>query len=177
MEIIQLGNPILRDKAKFVEDVNHPRIQELVDNLLITVKQANGVGIAAPQVGASDRIFIVASRPNPRYPHAPEMEPTAMINPKILDRTNETVKGWEGCLSIPGIRGSVPRYRTIEVEYSDRNSKLHKQELTDFVARIFQHELDHLDGIVFLDRLETNRDIITEQEYQKLVSSEKAISC
>ena len=172
MEIIQLGNPILRDKAEFVENINDSRIQELVDNVLITVKQANGVGIAAPQVGASDRIFIVASRPNPRYPHAPEMEPIAMINPKILTRTNETIKGWEGCLSIPGIRGCVPRDRAIEVEYSDRYGKLHKQELTDFVARIFQHELDHLDGIVFLDRLETTYDIITEQEYLKLVTSD-----
>jgi peptide deformylase len=171
MEIVQLGNPILRDKAEFVENVDAPQIQELVDNLLITVKQANGVGIAAPQVGVSNRIFIVASRPNPRYPHAPEMEPTAMINPKILARSNETVKGWEGCLCIPGIRGSVPRDRAIEVEYTDRYGKLHKQELTDFVARIFQHELDHLDGIVFLDRLETTHDIITEQEYQKLVAN------
>jgi len=171
MEIIQLGNPILRSKAEFVENIEDLRIQQLVDNLLITVKQANGMGIAAPQVGASDRIFIVASRPNPRYPHAPEMEPTAMINPKILARSNETVKAWEGCLSIPGIRGSVPRDRAIEVEYSDRHGKLHQQQLTDFVARIFQHELDHLDGIVFLDRLETNHDIMTEQEYQKLVAN------
>ncbi|OWY65573.1 peptide deformylase [cyanobacterium TDX16] len=170
MEIIQLGNPILRSKAEFVENVNDPQIQQLIDDLLITVKQANGVGIAAPQVGVIDRIFIVASRPNPRYPHAPEMEPTPMINPKILARSHESVKGWEGCLSIPGIRGSVPRDRAIEVEYSDRYGKLHKQELSDFVARIFQHELDHLDGIVFLDRLETHHDIITEQEYQKLVS-------
>jgi peptide deformylase len=173
MEIIQLGNPILRDKAELVKDVNDPRIQQLVDNLLVTVKQANGVGIAAPQVGASDRIFIVASRPNPRYPNAPEMEPTPMINPKILACSNESVKGWEGCLSIPGIRGFVPRDRAIAVEYSDRHGKLHKQELTDFVARIFQHELDHLDGIVFLDRLETTRDIITEQEYQKSVTSDQ----
>ncbi|NHC33064.1 peptide deformylase [Scytonema millei] len=170
MEIIQLGNPILRSKAEFVENIDEPQIQQLIDDLLITVKQTNGVGIAAPQVGVGDRIFIVASRPNPRYPHAPEMEPTPMINPKILARSSESVKGWEGCLSIPGIRGSVPRDRSIEVEYSDRYGKLHKQELTDFVARIFQHELDHLDGIVFLDRLETNYDIITEQEYQKLVS-------
>lgn len=171
MEIIQLGNPILRDKARFVENIDAPHTQNLVDNLLITVKQANGVGLAAPQVGVSDRIFIVASRPNPRYPHAPEMEPTPMINPKIVARSNESVKGWEGCLSIPGIRGSVPRDRAIQVEYSDRHGKLHQQELTDFIARIFQHELDHLDGIVFLDRLETNHDIITEQEYQKLVAS------
>ncbi|MDV2996729.1 MAG: Peptide deformylase [Chroococcidiopsis sp. SAG 2025] len=170
MEIIQLGNPILRSQAEFVENIDEPQIQQLIDDLLITVKQTNGVGIAAPQVGVGDRIFIVASRPNPRYPHAPEMEPTPMINPKISARSSESVKGWEGCLSIPGIRGSVPRDRAIEVEYSDRYGKLHKQELSDFVARIFQHELDHLDGIVFLDRLETNYDLITEQEYQKLVS-------
>lgn len=169
LEIIQLGNPLLRAKAQFVENIQDRRIQKLINNLIATVNQANGVGIAAPQVAHSDRLFIVASRPNPRYPNAPEMEPTAMINPRILAHSSEIVKGWEGCLSIPGIRGSVPRYQAIEVEYSDRNGKLQKQELTDFVARVFQHEYDHLDGIVFLDRLESTQDLITEQEYQKRI--------
>lgn len=169
LEVIELGNPILRQTAQFVEDVSSDRIQTLVDNLLVTVKEANGVGIAAPQVAQSDRLFIVASRPNLRYPHAPTMEPTAMLNPQILAHSYETVKGWEGCLSIPGIRGNVPRYQAIEVEYTDRNGKRHKQELTDFVARIFQHELDHLDGIVFVDRLESTQDMITEREYQRIL--------
>ena len=168
LDVIELGNPILRQKAQFVQDVQSDRIQTLVENLLVTVKEANGVGIAAPQVAQSDRLFIVASRPNLRYPTAPTMEPTAMLNPQILSHSDETVKGWEGCLSIPGIRGEVPRYQAIEVEYTGRDGKLYKQELTDFVARIFQHELDHLDGIVFIDRVESTQDIITEREYQRL---------
>ncbi|OKH25807.1 peptide deformylase [Chroogloeocystis siderophila] len=168
-EVVQLGHPLLRTKAQDVENIEEQRIQTLVDDLIATVGQAQGVGIAAPQVAESFRLFIVASRPNPRYPYAPTMEPTAMINPKILAHSTEVVKGWEGCLSIPGIRGSVPRYQSIEVEYSDRNGKKQKQELTDFVARIFQHELDHLDGIVFLDRMESTLDLVTEQEYQKRI--------
>lgn len=95
-----------------------------------------------------------------------------MLNPKIIAHSSEVVKGWEGCLSIPGIRGTVLRYQAVEVEYTTRDGKLHRQELTDFVARIFQHELDHLDGIVFLDRLESTQDIITEQEYQKRIVSQ-----
>jgi len=129
------------------------------------------VGIAAPQIAASYRLFIVASRPNARYPHAPEMQPTAMINPRIIANSSEMVKGWEGCLSVPGVRGLVPRYQTIQIEYTDRNGNLQKQELTDFIARIFQHEYDHLEGLVFLDRVENNRDLISEEEYQKLISS------
>ena len=168
LEVIELGNPILRQKAQPVEDVQSERIQTLVDNLLITVQKTNGVGIAAPQVAQSDRLFIMASRPNLRYPNAPTMEPTAMINPRLLAHADETVTEWEGCLSIPGIRGKVPRYRAIEVEYTGRDGKLHKQELTDFVARIFQHELDHLDGIVFIDRIDSTQDLITEREYQRL---------
>jgi len=97
------------------------------------------------------------------------MEPSAMLNPRILARSDEMVKGWEGCLSIPGVRGLVPRYRAIEVEYISRDGKLLRLELTDFVARIFQHEYDHLDGIVFLDRVESTQDILPEQEYQQRI--------
>ncbi len=167
--IIQLGDPQLRQKAAWVDNIQDESIQQLIDELIATVAQANGVGIAAPQVAQPYRLFIVASRPNPRYPNAPEMEPTAMINPRIVTHSSKVIKGWEGCLSVPGIRGLVPRYQAIEVEYSDRNGKLQRQELTDFVARIFQHEYDHLDGIVFVDRLETTLDMITEQEYQNRV--------
>jgi peptide deformylase len=164
--IIQLGNPTLRQKSTLVENIPDDRIQKLIENLMATVAQANGVGIAAPQVAQLYRLFIVASRPNPRYPNAPEMEPTVMINPIITAHSTEIVKGWEGCLSVPGIRGLVPRYQTIEVEYTDKDGNLHKRELTDFVARIFQHEYDHLDGIVFIDRVDSTLDLITEQEYQ-----------
>lgn len=170
-KIIQLGNPILREKAAEIENIQDEQIQKLIEDLLATVADSNGVGIAAPQIAEQKRLFIVASRPNPRYPNAPEMQPTAMINPKITAHSNEIVKGWEGCLSIPGIRGLVPRYQAIEVEYTDRRGKLQKQELTDFVARIFQHEYDHFEGIVFLDRVESTFDIMTEQEYQQRIVS------
>lgn len=167
LEISQLGNPILRQTARPVEE--NTDINFLIDALIATATAANGVGIAAPQVSEPYRLFIVASRPNPRYPHAPTMEPTAMINPTILSHSDQIVKDWEGCLSIPGLRGLVPRYRAIEVEYTDRWGKRQHQQLTDFVARIFQHELDHLDGILFVDRLNI-LDLVTEQEYQRLIS-------
>jgi peptide deformylase len=169
LPIMQLGNPILRQQSTLIDNIHDQKIQKLIENLMATVAQANGVGIAAPQLAESHRLFIVASRPNARYPNAPEMAPTAMINPKIIAHSTEIVKGWEGCLSVPGIRGFVPRYQAIAVEYIDRNSNLQQQELTDFVARIFQHEYDHLDGILFVDRLESNQDMMTEQEYQERI--------
>lgn len=174
LAVIELGNPRLRQVAEVIPvaissqpaSQLSPQIQTLIDQLLLTVKQSNGVGIAAPQVNESVRLFIVASRPNPRYPNAPEMQPTPMINPRIVAHSPETEKGWEGCLSVPGIRGLVPRYTIIQVEYTGRDGVRHQQTLTDFVARIFQHELDHLDGIVFLDRVETTQDLMSEREYQ-----------
>ena len=169
LQIAQLGNPILRQQAQLVDNVRDERIQKLIDALTVTAAASNGVGIAAPQVSESYRLFIVASRPNARYPNAPLMEPTAMINPQIIAHSTERVKGWEGCLSLPGIRGLVPRYQAIEVEYITRDGQLHQQELTDFVARIFQHEYDHLDGIVFLDRVESTHDLMSEQEYQQRI--------
>ena len=171
--IIQLGNPILRHQAVNVEDINNDSIQTLIDDLINTVSEANGVGIAAPQIGKSYRLFIVASRPNSRYPDVPEMPPTAMINPRILNYSGEIVKGWEGCLSVPGIRGLVPRYQIIEIEYLDRNGNLQTQQLTDFIARIFQHEYDHLEGKVFLDRVESTQDLMTEAEYQQRIVNQK----
>jgi peptide deformylase len=98
------------------------------------------------------------------------MSPTAMINPKIIAHNQEKVKGWEGCLSIPNQRGLIPRYTEITVEYYDRYGQQQQQVLTDFVARIFQHELDHLDGLVFLDRLESKADLYTEKQYQELIN-------
>jgi peptide deformylase len=168
LPVIELGNPILWQIAQPVLDLGSDRLQRLIDDLLYTVKAANGVGIAAPQVARSERLFIVASRPNPRYPNAPEMEPTAMINPHIVAHSSETVKGWEGCLSVPGVRGLVPRYREIEVAYIGQDGRQHQQIFSDFIARIFQHEMDHLDGFTFLDRVENNRELMSDREYQKL---------
>ncbi len=169
LDIAELGNPILRCQAQPIDKVREPKIVQLIDDLIATAELNNGVGIAAPQVSESYRLFIVASRPSIRYPQAPKMNPTAMINPTIISYSNEIVKDWEGCLSIPGLRGLVPRDRAIEVEYTTIAGDRVRKIFTDFIARIFQHELDHLDGIVFLDRLESNKDLYTEAEYQKRI--------
>jgi peptide deformylase len=166
-QIAQLGHPALRASVEPVAVPVSDEIRSLVADMLLTLRDANGVGIAAPQVYESKAIFIVASRPNPRYPTAPLMDPEVVINPEILERSTEIVKDWEGCLSIPGIRGEVPRHREIKVRYQSIEGQLIECQFSDFVARIFQHEDDHLHGIVFLDRLESTRDVITEKEYQK----------
>lgn len=170
LEVVQLGEPVLRQQAEPVAALDQ-QLSKLIEDLITTVRQTNGVGIAAPQVRKSQRLFIVASHPNPRYPEAPPMEPTAMINPKLLAHSEEMLKDWEGCLSIPGLRGLVPRYQEIEVEYTTPAGQLQKQILTNFVARIFQHELDHLNGVVFLDRLDSTHDLVTEQTYQNRLAA------
>lgn len=169
LPISQLGDPILRQTAQPIYQIHEDWVQSLIADMLVTMQEANGVGIAAPQVGQPYRLLIVASRPNLRYPNAPTMEPTVMINPHILNHSPEMVSDWEGCLSIPGIRGQVPRYKQIEVEYTTPDGKLQQQVLTDFVARIFQHEFDHLHGAVFLDHVEDIHNLMTDQEYLKRV--------
>jgi peptide deformylase len=168
-QIAQLGQPVLRGVADKVADPADPAVQALIDDLLVTVKEADGVGIAAPQVYEPLSLFIVASRPNPRYPYAPEMVPTAMINPEFLWVSDEKDKGWEGCLSIPGLRGLVPRHRRIGVRYLTRAGKMREEEYDDFLARVFQHEFDHVQGMVFIDRVEDTRELVTEQEYVRII--------
>lgn len=153
-----------------MKNIDDPYIQNLTDDLLATVNDISGMGLAAPQVYESCRIFIMASHPSPRYPNAPEIEPTAIINPKIISYSEEISKDWERCYSIPGLWGLVPRYKIITVKYTVKDGKIIKKKFEDFVARIFQHEYDHLDGIVYLDRLESTRDIITDIEFQRLIS-------
>ncbi len=167
-QISTIGSSILRQRSTPIDYITDPQLDDLINDLIATADAANGVGIAAPQVAASVRLFIVASRPSPRYPFAPTMEPTAMINPQIIDRSTELVRGWEGCLSVPDVRGLVARHETIEVKYLTKDGELIQQELTGFIARIFQHELDHLDGILFPDRVSNPKDLITEAEYQKI---------
>lgn len=141
---------------------------------MATLTDVNGVGIAAPQVYESVRLFIIASHPNPRYPNAPMMKPTAIINPKIISSSKETAKDWEGCLSVPGIRALVPRATGISVEYTTLDGKRVKRQYKDFIARIFQHEYDHLEGKVFLDRIETPEDIVTDKEYLRILAAKSA---
>ncbi|MXZ12426.1 MAG: peptide deformylase [Candidatus Dadabacteria bacterium] len=169
-EITELGNPVLRQKAESVENISDTDIQELIDDLIITAAEASGVGIAAPQVSESLRIFIIAGAASPRYPDAPETETKVIINPEIVSVSDELEKGWEGCLSIPGLRALVPRHKYIQTTYRDRNNNLVEEGFSDFAARVFQHEYDHINGVVFLDRVESSLEIITENEYMKLVA-------
>lgn len=168
-EIAQLGAEVLRQKAEAVADVRAAEVRQLIVDMQATLAGTQGVGIAAPQISESKRIMIVASRPTPRYPHAPRMEPTVMINPEFEALSDHKEKDWEGCLSIPGIRALVPRYREILIRYTDQQGEWVELRLDGFVARIFQHEYDHLEGRVYLDSVEDNRDIVSESEYFKLM--------
>nr|WP_262964044.1 peptide deformylase [Methylobacter psychrophilus] len=169
-EIAQLGAPVLRLQAQAVNDSQGAEIRQLIKTLQDTLATTQGVGIAAPQISISKRIIIIASRPSSRYPNAPLMEPTIMINPAFKTLSDIREKDWEGCLSIPGIRALVPRYKDILITYTNEQGDLVETELEGFVARVFQHEFDHLEGKVYLDRVEDNRDIVAESEYCKLFS-------
>ncbi len=166
-EIIQLGNPLLRQHAKKVEEIHSQETQSLIETLITTAQASKGIGIAAPQIGISKAIIIMASYPNERYPNAPLMKPTALINPEILFHSKDKEKGWEGCLSISGIRAQVPRHTWVEVTYTNAEGKKEQARFEDFLARIFQHEYDHLIGKVYIDHVESTQDIVTEKEYQK----------
>ncbi|WP_340122983.1 peptide deformylase [Methylobacter svalbardensis] len=170
-EIAQLGDPVLRQKAETVADVHDGEIRQIIEAMFSTLASTQGVGIAAPQISESKRIIIIASRPTPRYPSAPLMAPTVMINPRFDVLSEIQEKDWEGCLSIPGIRALVPRYRDIMIRYTDQQGSLVEARLSGFVARIFQHEVDHLEGKTYLDRVENNADIFAESEFVKLIDS------
>lgn len=170
LQIAQLGHPVLREKAKPVETINDPNIKDLIEDMTATLKDVGGMGIAAPQVYTSKRIFILASHPTPNYPDAPNIEPVAVINPKIVFRSDEINVGWEGCLSVPGYRGRVPRHSYIEVDYFTVAGRNVKHRIDGFPAIIFQHEYDHLEGRVFIDRMKNTLDLVTEKEFQRLKS-------
>jgi peptide deformylase len=169
-DIIQIGHPILWQTAQSVAEPAGTQTHQLIETLLSTVDRAQGVGIAAPQIAQPYRVFVVEPRPNERYPDAPAMEPVTMLNPRIVGTTSTIEPGWEGCLSVPGLRGWVPRAREIEVAYTDRAGREQAQTLTGFIARIFQHELDHLNGLLFLDRVESTHALYAETEYRKRIA-------
>lgn len=173
LTIAQLGNPILRQRAASLTHQQFHALSPFFHALEQKMLEQNGVGIAAPQVSESIRAFIVASRPNPRYPNAPLMQPTLMLNPEIISASETIEKDWEGCLSIPGIRAKVNRHQQINVRYYTLADEEINTTMDGFIARIFQHELDHLDGIVFLDRADS-ADYATEAEFLKLIRAPQA---
>lgn len=174
LKVRELGDNVLRAKAKLVSAtrLKSKKFQSLINDLVKTCDAKEGVGIAAPQVGVSERVFILWSRSNKRYKDVPEFGPIAIINPKIISKSKGIVKGWEGCLSIPGIRGLVPRHKSIDVLFTTREGEKVRATMEGFVARIFQHEYDHLNGIVFLDRT-NSRDLLTDKEFKKLFNKKK----
>lgn len=168
-QVAQLGDPVLRQVAEPVGEID-ASVRELVDDLFATSREANGAGIAAPQIRVSRRVFILSIRPTARYPNAPSLEPVAVIDPEILWASEVLEKDWEGCLSIPGIRGKVPRPTAIRVRYRDPEGQTIEREFSGFAARVFLHENDHLDGVTWLDRVDDNRDIVSEREYLRLIA-------
>ena len=169
LEIAQLGHPVLRQIAEPVAEIDDA-VRQLIDDLFATSENANGAGIAAPQVYVSSRVFILSIRPTARYPNAPDVEPMAVINPEVLWASEEKEKDWEGCLSVPGIRGKVPRPREIAVRFMTGDGKTVERSFSGFAARVFLHENDHLDGLTWLDHVENNQDIVSEKEYLKKVT-------
>lgn len=170
-EIAQLGAEVLRQPAQAIDNFDTPQFHTLISNMQQLMEQGNGVGIAAPQIGESWQVIIIASRPTARYPNAPEMPATLMVNPQFEILDASLIKDWEGCLSVPGIRALVPRYRAIKVSYQDQQGQTCEMLLEDFPARVFQHEFDHLNGMVYLDRVETNTDIVAESEFFKRIAT------
>lgn len=163
--IVQLGAAVLRVPAAEITDLQSDDTRKDIAVMRASLAETQGVGLAAPQIGISKRIIIVASRPTARYPNAPLMSPTVMLNPSYQPRSESKEKGWEGCLSVPSIRALVPRYLDIDIRYYSEQGELVTANLQGFVARVFQHEYDHLEGMVYLDRVEDNRDIVAESEY------------
>lgn len=161
VEILQIGNPILREMASPVQNIDSPDVQTLVDLMLGIVFERNGVGLAAPQIGYSSRVIVVASHPNVRYPHAPLMKPMEMINPLIVSHSQDVEEEEEGCLSVRGRRANVLRYSAIALTYYNRHGQKQTKEFNGFIARIIQHEIDHLNGILFVDHVKENRKTVT----------------
>ena len=157
LPIAQRGEAILKLQAAPVaqSEFNSEWLLQLASAMHATMLERNGVGIAAPQVYISKRVIIVASRPNPRYPDAPEMDAVVMVNPEILEFSQTTCLGEEGCLSVPDQRGVVERAQIIKVRYYTLQGEVVETTFEGFPARIVQHEVDHLDGVLFVERMST----------------------
>ena len=155
LPVAQRGEDILKLIAAPVAESEFSSVWlfELAQAMQATMQERNGVGIAAPQVYISKRIIIVASRPNPRYPDAPEMQAICMINPEIIEQSEAYELGEEGCLSVPNERGQVERAQAVRVRYRTLQGEVVETTYEGFPARIVQHEVDHLDGVLFVDRL------------------------
>lgn len=174
LPITLIGQTILEENAKTVKNIHGPKIQRLIDDMMITCESAKGLGIAAPQVGQSLRLVIISSKPCPRYPKAPFMEATVLINPTIISRSEDMDEDWESCLSIPGYCGLVPRHKWVKVAYTNRDGEQKEDTFEGIVARVVQHEDDHTKGMFYTDPKRTKpENILTTQEYEQRFAAAK----
>ena len=157
--VLRIGHPALRRCAEEVPDdwFGSQRLQHLIDDLLDTKLACSGAGLAAPQIDEPWRLFVIGMGDNPRYPDADPLKERVLINPVITSIGDQLIAGWEGCLSVPGLRGEVERWQCIHLKWQDREGTFHTEELQDFHARVVQHEKDHLDGVLFPDRLTSSQ--------------------
>ena len=171
LKVAHMGHPVLRAKAKplAAADIKHPAFQALIEDLLDTMAEYHGVGLAAPQVHESLRVFVgvLESAKPDEGKDAPDPEPAVIINPEVTTIGEEVVEDWEGCLSIPDIRGRVPRAREVRLRGLNREGGRIDLTLRDFPARVAQHEADHLDGILFFDRMRTFETLTFLDEYSR----------
>lgn len=152
-KILRMGDPRLLRPAAAVARFDTPELHALVADLFDTMHAAGGAGLAAPQIGVGLRVVIFGVHANPRYPDAEEVPDTVLINPVLEPVDDEMVEGWEGCLSVPGMRGLVPRYRRLRYRGFDERGAPLDRTVADFHARVVQHEVDHLDGILYPRRI------------------------
>lgn len=151
--VLRMGDPVLLQKAAPVEHFDTPELHALVRDLEDTMRYMEGAGIAAPQIGVSQRVVIFGVSKNPRYPDAEEVPYTVLINPVLAPIGEQMEDGWEGCLSVPGMRGVVPRYARLHYTGFDQYGKRIDRMVSGFHARVVQHETDHLDGILYPMRI------------------------
>lgn len=172
LTVARMGNPILRQMAQDVSpsEIGTPEFEKLIADMLETMKHVGGIGLAAPQVGISKNFAIIEiPEDSDRYDDAEAQGLIVFINPKIKVLDDKKQEYWEGCLSVPGLRGSVRRPRKIQVSFLDRQGNPQVIVVEGFLATVFQHEFDHLRGKLYIDRIEDTRKLMFEEEYDKFV--------
>jgi peptide deformylase len=168
-EIVTIGHPVLRERAREVtpDEISSAPIQQLIDDLIDTMRNANGAGIAANQVGEAVRVAVIEVNNNPRYPYKPTIPLTVVINPVIDAIDDERFDVNEGCLSVPNLRGEVSRLVSVRVRYLDRDGVAHDEIKRGLTAGTFQHECDHLDGTLFVDRVTDPTTFSTWEQFER----------
>ncbi|MBI3815702.1 MAG: peptide deformylase [Nitrospinae bacterium] len=174
LKVARLGNPVLRQTAATLtaEEINSLYVQKLIDDMVETMREYEGVGLAAPQVHESKQIVVIESAGSIRYSEAPNIPLTILINPVISYYSEEKADGWEGCLSVGDFRGVVPRSTSVKVDTLNRKGKKVSIDASGFFAIALQHEIDHLNGIVFLDRMKDLKNLSFLKEYERYWAKE-----